>query len=516
MRHLRSAIALSSLVALGSFGCSSSVSTADFEGTSGTPSDPGKGAGSSANGGTSGSTSGAGNIGVGGGQDFAAFRDALDHGQIPSPSTLDSTGFFAEHYTTLPAPTCGGAICLHGMLGISDDLVHGNGKLTLLQMGMSSPIDPATVQKPDLDVAVVLDHSGSMESLGKLDYAKQGVKLLIDGLGSNDTFTLIAFDDKVKTLFGPAKITDKAALKASVDALTADGGTNIYDALTAGYEKVLGAGTEQQQRRVIFLTDGLPSAGDTDTNDILKMSAGYNEKHVGLTAIGLGSDVDSHLLRSLSEVGGGNFYFVEKPEAVSEVFTEELAFFTAPLAYDVDLTYQSLPNYSLADHYGTNLWQPSSTGATVHIPSVFLTSRTSTNPGPNGGRRGGGAAIIASLAPVISTLAGSRELASLHLRYRLPGSTTYETQDAPISWDGTYTDGQYYSDPSVAKNSTMLEFYVAFREATDTAQKDHKAALGILTGFEPKAAARLAGSTDADLLDDLRILREYIAVLQKG
>jgi hypothetical protein len=221
-------------------------------------------------------------------------------------------------------------------------------------------------------------------------------------------------------------------------------------------------------------------------------------------------------LRSLSEKGGGNFYFVEKPEAVAEVFTEELAFFSAPLAYDVDLTYQALPNYSLADHYGTNLWQASPTGATIHIPSIFLVSRTSSNPGPNGGRRGGGAAIIGSLAPAFSTLAGKRDLASLHLRYRLPGSTTYETQDAPITWDGTSTDGQYYSDPSVEKNSVMLEFYVAFREATDTAQKDHKAALNILTGFEPRATARLSGSTDADLLDDLRILREYIAVLQKG
>ncbi len=522
MRTLHSGLALLALVSLGSVsvGCSS-MATASFAGSgNGNPTDPSTGSGSEPpfSGSTGGSTPGgaAGNIGVGGGQDFAAFREALDNGMVPSPESLDSTGFFAEHYTTLPAPTCGGAICLHGMLAQSADLVHGSGQLTLLQMGMSSPIDPATVQKPDLDVAVVLDHSGSMSDSGKLDYAKQGVKLLIDGLGANDTFTLVAFDDQVKTLFGPAQITDKAAVKAMVDALTADGGTDIYDALEAGYKNVLSAGTEQQQRRVIFLTDGLPSAGDTITADILKMSAGYNDKYVGLTAIGLGTDVDSHLLRSLSETGGGNFYFVEKPEAVSEVFMEELSFFSAPLAYDVDLTYEALPNYSLANHYGTNLWQGTATGATIHIPSVFLVSRTTSNPGPNGGRRGGGAAIIASLAPTISTLSGPRDLARLHLRYRLPGATTYETQDAPITWDGTSTAGQYYSDPSVEKNSIMLEFYVAFREATDTAQKDHKAALAILTGFEPQATARLAGSTDADLIDDLRILREYIAVLKKG
>ena len=65
------------------------------------------------------------------------------------------------------------------------------------------------------------------------------------------------------------------------------------------------------------------------------MSAGYNGKYIGLTTIGLGSDADLSLLRTLSEQAGGNFYFVENPSAVSEVFTQELAFFVAPIAYDL-------------------------------------------------------------------------------------------------------------------------------------------------------------------------------------
>src|SRR5438552_107038 len=89
-----------------------------------------------------------GNVGVGGGQDFAAFRLALDHGMIPGSSSLDATGFFAEHFTSLPAPTCGQTFCLHGMLSVSPDLARG-GNWTLLQMAMNSPTDPATVTKPD-------------------------------------------------------------------------------------------------------------------------------------------------------------------------------------------------------------------------------------------------------------------------------------------------------------------------------------------------------------------------------
>ena len=249
------------------------------------------------------------NVGTGGGQDFAAFRLALEQGRIPGPDTLDPAGFFAEHYTSLPPATCGKAICLHGLLSVSPDDLQG-GNWTLLQMGMSSPVDPATVTKPPLDLAVVLDRSGSMADAGKMEYAKAGLKLLIAGLGDADTLSLVVFDSTAQKLFGPARVTDKAALTAIVDRIAPGSSTNIFDGLQMGYEAALAAGDETQDRRVIFLTDGLATAGDTSLAHIEAMSAGYNGKYIGLTTIGLGSDADLGLLRTLSEQAGGNFYFV--------------------------------------------------------------------------------------------------------------------------------------------------------------------------------------------------------------
>ena len=45
------------------------------------------------------------------------------------------------------------------------------------------------------------------------------------------------------------------------------------------------------------------------------MSAAFNEQHLGLTTIGVGSDVNAQLLRTLAEGGAGNFYFIEQPSA---------------------------------------------------------------------------------------------------------------------------------------------------------------------------------------------------------
>jgi Ca-activated chloride channel family protein len=457
------------------------------------------------------------NVGTGGGQDFAAFRSALAAGLIPSPSTLDASGFFAEHYTSLPPPTCGQTFCLHGLLSISPDLARG-GQWTLLQMGMNSAVDPATVTKPPLDLVVVLDRSGSMAAANKIDFAKQGIELLVDNLGDADTFTFIAFDDRVEKLFGPARVADKAAIKTIVAAVGPRGGTDIYGGLEAGYKAALMNGDETQQRRVIFLTDGLPTAGVTDKTQIATMSAGYNDQHIGLTTIGLGGDVDAALLRGLSEQGGGNFYFVEKPAAVQEVFTDELAFFVAPIAYDLELTFGELPAYKVKQVYGTNLWRAQAGGGSVRIPSVFLVSRTSTMPDATGGRRGGGSAIIAELAANPSAIpgAGSCDVAKLHLSYRLPGSSTIETQDAAIAYDvgavPTVEDA-YYSSRDVEKNTIILGLYVALRDATALAQTDPGAANAALTAFSPKFNARIAGWADEDLLSDVAIVQQYIDVL---
>lgn len=455
------------------------------------------------------------NVATGGGQDFAAFRQALADGHIPSPNSLDAAGFFAEHYTTLPAPTCGQSFCLHGLLSVSPDMVRG-GDWTLLQMAMNSPIDPATVTKPPLDLVVVLDRSGSMADAGKMDYAKQGLRLLVEQLGDADTFTLVAFDNNVNTLFGPTAIgANRAQLTTIIDGIRPGGGTDIYDGLEAGYKAALSVGDETQQRRVIFLTDGLPTAGNTNHDQIKVMSAGYNDRYIGLTTIGLGSDVDAGLLRDLSEQGGGNFYFAEKPAAVQEVFTNELAFFVAPIAYDLELSIAELPAYTIKQVYGTNLWRASAAGGQVRIPSVFLTSRTSAMPDDTGGRRGGGSAIMAELSPTAAhPIAGLCDVATLHLRYRQPGSLVVQEQDAPISYtigDGT-ADG-FFSSHDVEKNTIILGLFIALRDATARAQTDPHGARDLLAAFQPKFKARIAGWADADLIDDIVILQQYLDLL---
>ena len=58
-------------------------------------------------------------------------------------------------------------------------------------------------RRPDIDVVVVMDRSGSMEAERKLELCKETTELLIEQLRPSDRFGLVSFDHHVKT---PAKL----------------------------------------------------------------------------------------------------------------------------------------------------------------------------------------------------------------------------------------------------------------------------------------------------------------------
>src|SRR5262245_39625293 len=100
-------------------------------------------------------------VGQGGAQDFGQFRAILEAGGIPGPQTLDDVGFFNEHKIELPKADCGADVCLHGELGVMGNMITGS-NCTTVMLGMNTPIDPSALERPPLDLALVIDTSGSM------------------------------------------------------------------------------------------------------------------------------------------------------------------------------------------------------------------------------------------------------------------------------------------------------------------------------------------------------------------
>jgi Ca-activated chloride channel family protein len=273
------------------------------------------------------------NIALGGSQDFGFFRAQLDDGTVPALGSFDAAGFFAEHHTQLPPPDCGNRVCLQAMLGVMSNLLNGN-NCTMLQLGLNSPIAADASNRPPLTLAVVVDTSGSMADENKLDFVVEGLDLLIDGLGDEDQFALVTYESNAGVEVPMAGVGgNRVVIRRAIEALGASGSTNLYDGLELGYREVFANYDSARQNRVILLSDGNPTAGITGESEILRMSRNYNSEGVGLTAIGLGTDFNVELMRDLALQADGNYYFLENAGAVSEVFDEELSYFTVPVAF---------------------------------------------------------------------------------------------------------------------------------------------------------------------------------------
>lgn len=153
-----------------------------------------------------------------------------------------------------------------------------------------------------LALVLAIDVSGSMNADNKLNEAKATANIFLDSLRPQDTAALIAFDDQIHRVVDPTN--DRAALQTGVNALQANGNTSIYDALYDAAQ-IINLASKEKRRAIILLTDG----EDTSSHYGAVVAATVARDTGALVyTIGLGSDANDGVLRSLSQPSGGKYY----------------------------------------------------------------------------------------------------------------------------------------------------------------------------------------------------------------
>jgi len=456
---------------------------------------------------------GGGNVGFGGAQDIGQFRSILDSGGIPGAETLDANGFFNEHFTELPDADCGQTLCTYAMVSVGRDWVAGEHQ-AVMQISMKTPIDPTTLVRKPLNMVVVVDTSGSMTADNRLTYVKQGLEILIDELQEGDRLGIVEYNSNVRVVAELADALDKETLKQRVRGLVAGGSTNIFGGLSGGFTMLANNMDIERQNRVMFLSDGLATAGDTSTASIIAMSEGYISEGIGLTTIGVGSSFNVDLMRGLAERGAGNFYFLESAAAIDEVFSDELDFFVTPIALDLQLTV-SPGAYTLGTVVGTRLWKTQGSLGRVDIPAAFVSSRTSTTPG--NGPRGGGSSIFVRMLPDPGATENLEQVAQVQLSYRLPGQTERITQTVDVinpNQPGETPEETWTSHVAMEKNYAMYNLFLGLREAAREAATDYSCALSTLNILREDAAIWNELRQDEDIAADIELVDSFAANLR--
>jgi len=151
------------------------------------------------------------------------------------------------------------------------------------------------------DVVFVIDVSGSMAG-GKLDQAKKALHFCVENLNEGDRFEIVRFATDVEPLFKEitaASTANRERARSFISALKPLGGTAIHDALTASL--ALRPKSGDRPFLLIFLTDGLPTVGETNIDRIVAGATGGGNSSARIFCFGIGTDVNTHLLDRITE-----------------------------------------------------------------------------------------------------------------------------------------------------------------------------------------------------------------------
>ncbi|MEJ2679200.1 MAG: VWA domain-containing protein [Gemmatimonadota bacterium] len=197
---------------------------------------------------------------------------------------------------------------------------------------------PAVGDRPPLNLSLVLDRSGSMASMSKLERAKEAASLLVRRLGDDDVVSVVAYDDDVRTVAGRTSGARRQDVLAGIAGLHPGGTTNLSGGWLRGRELVAQALADGGVNRVLLLTDGLANVGITEPGQLRDLVGSAAAKGVTTTTIGFGADYDEQLLRALAEAGGGSTYYIEEPDQAPAVFEAEIEGLMALAAQNVAVT----------------------------------------------------------------------------------------------------------------------------------------------------------------------------------
>jgi len=190
-----------------------------------------------------------------------------------------------------------------------------------------------------------IDRTGSMNEcdrkmIRKIDQVKQTFKNLIRYLSNQPIQVYIcvnAFNDTVETIIKDVQITKKnsSTLMQKIDELTPDGLTNIGEAILSAKHKLTTYAINNPNHQVghIFMTDGEPTIGITNSNELKKL-VNYTYSN---TFIGYGIDHNAILLRELCENSNAEYLFVDKTENTSLVYGEAIHKFLYPAIKNVSI-----------------------------------------------------------------------------------------------------------------------------------------------------------------------------------
>ena len=207
---------------------------------------------------------------------------------------------------------------------------------TLLRVGIQGRRVAEEKRKP-AHLVFLVDVSGSMEGVDRLDLAKRSLNVLTRELRSTDTVALVTYAGRAEVVLEPTSATDQKKILDAIDSLTTGGGTSMGSGMELAYDLAVGQVQPHTTTRVIVLTDGDTNIGPNLTPEqMLAAVAGHVAEGVTLTTVGFGlGNYRGNALEQLADKGNGQALYVDGDLAIEKNFRKGLTSTLEVIAKDV-------------------------------------------------------------------------------------------------------------------------------------------------------------------------------------
>ncbi|MCW5212711.1 VWA domain-containing protein [Desulfobulbus sp. TB] len=332
-----------------------------------------------------------------------------------------------------------------------------------------------------LNLALVIDTSGSMRDENKLVSVKQAAIALVNRLRPEDRLAIISYSNQARVVLPSSPVRMEQEARWLIQSLRADGGTNLGAGLIEGYHQLREFASSRTINRVLLLSDGKANVGITSSAELSRMVLQEADAGISLSTFGVGLDFNEDLMAALSESGRGMYYFIDRPESMEAILAKEFHSVEQLVATDIQVAITLAPDLRIEQVFANTF---TVTGNTVSVRFGDLAA---------GERR----RMQIRFQPRQREAGTVNDAAKVQVSYATPGGkgTGSLSQHIDLAYVKSRQVSEEQQDKKVAERSAVFEANLARQKAAIAYDKgEKKRADSILNQVKSKLQG-LAGSS---------------------
>jgi Ca-activated chloride channel family protein len=426
----------------------------------------------------------------------ARSRAVIQSGGIVSTEELRVAEYLNYYEQKFPEPV---STALGLDLRLGNPQIPAGGGEAWLQIGVQAQ-KAAPTEIAALNLALVIDRSGSMNSPEKMPYVKQSLQVFLGSLAANDIVSIVAYSDSAEVIASAREVGDGRWIQAAIDRLQPGGSTNLHAGLMLGFREVERRYDPRRNNRVILLTDGIANVGVTDPDRIAADAKTYNERGIYLSTIGLGREFNDSLLIRLANQGQGAYHFIDSAQEMDKVFRRDAIGLMEKAASGVSATIRPAEGVRLVSLTGYE-GQPPAGPVEVKLRDLGT----------------GDSQVLLARLNVGAGFTGQRTLATVELRYNDLLGQRAETMTLPVYADaGPSAAYDSLWDVEVLRNATIQRTAEGLKEIDRLYRAArYQAAYDLARQLEGDLRRVAALAHEDQMLKDADLMRQYQGTLSR-